>query len=117
LFDLAQQIRAASRVHLQHPARYASQSSVSGSGDGSKKSRIRVPEASDLYTSRSVGTVMGMGGTASGIGTAITTYLIGFVSDHYSFTPVLIGAGIVPLVATGITLLLVPNGNVNQNAN
>jgi ACS family hexuronate transporter-like MFS transporter len=72
---------------------------------------------SDLYPSRSVGTVMGMSGTASGIGTAITTYLIGFVSDHYSFTPVLIGAGIVPLIATGITLLLVPDGNVNQRAN
>jgi ACS family hexuronate transporter-like MFS transporter len=71
---------------------------------------------SDLYSSHSVATVIGVSGTASGIGTAIATFFIGFISDHYSFTPVLIAAGIVPLIATGLTLALVRNPNVNRYA-
>jgi len=55
-----------------------------------------------------------MSGTASGIGTIIATYLIGFVSDRYSFRPILVGGGIVPLIATALTLLLVRNGKVNH---
>jgi len=69
---------------------------------------------SDLYPSHAVATVSGMSGTASGIGTIIATYLIGFVSDRYSFGPILIGAGILPLIATALTLWLVRNGKVNR---
>ena len=69
---------------------------------------------SDLYPSNTVATVSGMSGTASGVGTIIATYLIGIVSDRYSFSPVLIGAGILPLIATALTLLLVQNGKVNR---
>jgi ACS family hexuronate transporter-like MFS transporter len=69
---------------------------------------------SDLYPSNTVATVSGMSGTASGIGTIIATYLIGFVSDRYSFGPILIGAGILPLIATALTLLLVRSGKVNH---
>jgi len=68
---------------------------------------------SDLYPSYSVATVMGMSGTASGVGTIIATYLIGYVSDHYSFGPVLTVAGIAPLIATALTLLLVRGSKVN----
>jgi ACS family hexuronate transporter-like MFS transporter len=69
---------------------------------------------SDLYPSNTVATVSGMSGTASGVGTIIATYLIGIVSDRYSFSPVLIGAGILPLIGTALTLLLVQNGKVNR---
>jgi ACS family hexuronate transporter-like MFS transporter len=70
---------------------------------------------SDLYPSNTVATVSGMSGTASGVGTIIATYLIGVVSDRYSFSPVLIGAGILPLIATAMTLLLVQKGKVTRS--
>lgn len=62
---------------------------------------------SDLYPSRTVATVSGMSGTGAGIGTIISTYLIGWVSDRYSFEPILIVASLVPLVATALVFLLV----------
>ena len=62
---------------------------------------------SDLYPRRSVASVSGMSGTGAGIGTIISTYLIGWVSDRYSFEPVLIVASFVPLVATALVFLLV----------
>ena len=46
---------------------------------------------------------------APGIGTIGAIYLTGWVADHYSFAPILIGASIVPLVAMAAVLLLVRN--------
>jgi predicted MFS family arabinose efflux permease len=48
-----------------------------------------------------------MGGTGAGLGTILSTYLIGYVADRYSFEPVLIVASLVPLLATAVVLLLV----------
>lgn len=62
---------------------------------------------SDLYPSRTVATVSGLSGTGAGVGTIISTYLIGWVSDHYSFEPVLIVASFIPLIATALVFLLV----------
>ena len=61
---------------------------------------------SDLYASESVATVSGMGGTGAGLGTMVSTLLIGGIADRYSFEPVLIGASVIPLVATGLVLVL-----------
>jgi ACS family hexuronate transporter-like MFS transporter len=61
---------------------------------------------SDLFPSRSVASVSGMSGTGAGIGTIISTWLIGYVADHYSFNPVLIAASTIPLVATALVLWL-----------
>jgi MFS transporter, ACS family, hexuronate transporter len=63
----------------------------------------------DLYASRSVATVSGMSGCGAGIGTLLSTFLIGKVTDRYSFEPVLIAASLVPLVATALVFLLIPN--------
>jgi ACS family hexuronate transporter-like MFS transporter len=63
----------------------------------------------DLFPSESVATVSGMSGTGAGIGTILSTYLIGYVSDRYSFGPILIGASLVPLVGMALVLLLVRN--------
>jgi ACS family hexuronate transporter-like MFS transporter len=60
----------------------------------------------DIYPSHSVATVSGMSGTGAGIGTILSTYLIGWTADRYSFEPVLILASIIPLVATALVLLL-----------
>jgi ACS family hexuronate transporter-like MFS transporter len=64
---------------------------------------------SDLYRSESVATVSGMSGTGAGIGTIISTYLIGYVSDRYSFGPILIAASLIPLVGMVLVLVLVRN--------
>jgi len=61
----------------------------------------------DLYPSKAVATVSGMSGAAAGIGTIISTLLIGRVTDKYSFEPVLIGASLVPVVATVLVFVLV----------
>ena len=62
---------------------------------------------SDLYRSQSVATVSGMSGTGAGLGTIVSTYLIGYVSDHYSFKPILIGASLIPLVGMILVLILI----------
>ena len=62
---------------------------------------------SDLYPSRSVASVSGMSGTGAGVGTIISTYLIGWTADRYSFEPVLVAGSLVPLVATALVFLLI----------
>jgi ACS family hexuronate transporter-like MFS transporter len=61
----------------------------------------------DIYPKRSVASVAGMGGTSAGLGTIGATYLVGYVSDRFSFEPLLIGASLIPLVAMALVLLLV----------
>lgn len=68
----------------------------------------------DLYPSGSVASVSGMSGTGAGIGTIISTFLIGYVSDRYSFEPVLIAASLVPLVATVLVMALVRSPKESQ---
>jgi len=63
----------------------------------------------DLFPSESVATVSGMSGTGAGIGTILSTYLIGYTADRHSFGPILIGASLVPLLAMVLVLLLVRN--------
>jgi ACS family hexuronate transporter-like MFS transporter len=62
---------------------------------------------SDLFPSHSVATVSGMAGTGAGLGTIISTFLIGYISDHYSFAPILIGASLIPLVAMVLVHVLI----------
>jgi MFS transporter, ACS family, aldohexuronate transporter len=69
---------------------------------------------SDLYKSQSVATVSGMSGTGAGLGTIISTYLIGYVSDHYSFEPILITASLVPLLGMVLVLFLIRNKRVTE---
>jgi ACS family hexuronate transporter-like MFS transporter len=62
---------------------------------------------SDLYPSGSVASVSGLSGTGAGVGTIVSTFLIGWISDRYSFAPILVGASLVPLVATALVFLLI----------
>lgn len=61
----------------------------------------------DVFAPRAVGTVAGMAGTGAGIGTLISTYLIGRVTDATSFAPVVAAAAIVPCAATAVFVSLV----------
>jgi ACS family hexuronate transporter-like MFS transporter len=62
---------------------------------------------SDLYRSDSVATVSGMSGTGAGLGTIVSTFLIGYVSDHYSFEPILITASFIPFLGMILVLILI----------
>jgi len=63
----------------------------------------------DIYPTSSVASVSGLGGTGAGIGTIAAIYATGWVSDRYSFAPILVGASILPLVAMVAMLTLVRN--------
>src|SRR5207244_4201549 len=62
----------------------------------------------DLYDGNSVATVSGMSGAAAGVGTIVSTLVIGQVSDRISFEPVLIGASVLPVIATILVFVLIP---------
>ena len=70
---------------------------------------------SDLFASESVASVAGLSGTGAGIGAIVAFKLIGYVSDArqatgtHSFDPIVIVAGLVPLVGMILVLLLVRN--------
>jgi ACS family hexuronate transporter-like MFS transporter len=70
---------------------------------------------SDLFGSESVASVSGLSGTGAGIGTIVAFKLIGYFSDArqaagtHSFDPIVILAGLVPLVGMILVLLLVRN--------
>ena len=75
---------------------------------------------SDLFYSESVASVAGMSGTAAGLGTIVAFKLIGHFSDArqalggHSFDPIIIVAGLVPVVAMILTLLLVRNTEATE---
>jgi ACS family hexuronate transporter-like MFS transporter len=70
---------------------------------------------SDLFGSESVASVAGLSGTGAGIGTIMAFKLIGYVSDArqgagtHSFDPIVILAGVVPLVGMILVLFLLRN--------
>jgi ACS family hexuronate transporter-like MFS transporter len=64
----------------------------------------------DLYENRAVASVAGMAGAAAGGGTLVSTYFIGVVADRFSFTPILVTASVVPLLAAVLVVALVRNG-------
>jgi ACS family hexuronate transporter-like MFS transporter len=68
----------------------------------------------DLYPTGSVASVSGMSGTGAGIGTIAATFLTGFVADRYSFAPILVGASLIPLLATTMLLVLIRNSGATD---
>ncbi|HLZ41239.1 MAG TPA: MFS transporter [Candidatus Sulfotelmatobacter sp.] len=75
---------------------------------------------SDLFDSRSVASVSGLGGTGTGLGTIVAFKLIGYFSDArqatgtHAFDPIIIVAGIVPFIGMILTLLLVRNTEATE---
>jgi len=75
---------------------------------------------SDLFHSESVASVSGISGTAAGLGTIIAFKLIGHFSDArsamatHSFDPIVIVAGLVPLVGMILVLVLVRNTDATR---
>jgi len=72
-------------------------------------STMAISLPADLYQARAVATVAGLSGTAAGLGTIGSTFLIGIVADRFSFTPILVVASFIPLAAAILVIALVRN--------
>jgi MFS transporter, ACS family, hexuronate transporter len=55
---------------------------------------------SDFFPARAVASVAGLGGTAAGIGAMIFTFTTGWVVDRFSYTPILVTAGLLAPLGT-----------------
>jgi ACS family hexuronate transporter-like MFS transporter len=67
---------------------------------------------SDYFPEAAVGSVAGLGGMGAGIGAILFTQATGLVVDHFSYTPMLVMAGMLP--AVGTTILFVPGGPIGR---
>jgi ACS family hexuronate transporter-like MFS transporter len=61
---------------------------------------------SDFFPANAVGSVAGLGGTGAGIGSMIFIFTTGWVVDHFSYTPILIAAGLLGPIGTIILFAL-----------
>jgi ACS family hexuronate transporter-like MFS transporter len=61
----------------------------------------------DAFHTRAVASVSGLGGAGAGVGTLISTYLIGQITDRFSFEPVIIVASLIPCLATLVFVTMV----------
>lgn len=64
---------------------------------------------SDFFPSRAVGSVAGLGGTGAGIGSMIFIFSTGWIVDNFSYTPVLVTAGLLAPIGTAVLFLLAGN--------
>jgi ACS family hexuronate transporter-like MFS transporter len=67
---------------------------------------------SDFFPPGAVGSVAGLGGTGAGIGSMIFIFTTGWVVDNFSYTPILVTAGI--LAPVGTVLLFVLAGRIER---
>src|SRR5437773_1435074 len=62
---------------------------------------------SDVFPKNLVGTTWGLASMGAGFGGMVFTLITGWVVDHYSYVPVFIGFGILPLISATIIWTLV----------
>lgn len=67
---------------------------------------------SDFFPTKSVGSVAGLGGTGAGIGSMIFIFTTGWVIDHFSYTPILVAAGM--LAPIGTVVLFALSGRIKR---
>jgi ACS family hexuronate transporter-like MFS transporter len=61
---------------------------------------------SDFFPAQAVGAVAGLGGVGAGIGAILYVLATGWVVDHFSYTPILIVASLLPILGTVILFIL-----------
>lgn len=61
---------------------------------------------SDFFPKSAVGSIAGLGGMGAGVGSIIFTYATGWVVDNFSYTPILVAAGILAPVGTIVLFAL-----------
>jgi ACS family hexuronate transporter-like MFS transporter len=62
---------------------------------------------SDLFPQDVVASVSGLSGFAAGAMGSLFTFAAGAIVDKYSYLPVFIAAGVIPLLATAAVLILI----------
>ena len=55
---------------------------------------------SDVFPGEAVASVAGLGGVGAGLGAILFTMTTGYVVDHYSYTPILLTAAVLPIAGT-----------------
>ena len=60
----------------------------------------RIP--ADVFPKNLVGSIFGLASMGAGLGGMIFALLTGWVLDHYSYVPVFVGFGVLPLVSAGV---------------
>jgi ACS family hexuronate transporter-like MFS transporter len=61
---------------------------------------------SDFFPQQAVAAVAGLGGVGAGVGAILYVLTTGWVVDHFSYTPILIIAGLLPLLGTVVLFML-----------
>jgi len=61
---------------------------------------------SDFFPKKAVGSVAGLGGTGAGIGSMIFIFSTGWIVDNFSYTPVLVTAGLLAPIGTLVLFAL-----------
>jgi ACS family hexuronate transporter-like MFS transporter len=67
---------------------------------GALASMLALP--ADVFPKNSVASVYGLASMGSGFGGMVFTLITGWVVDHYSYTPVFIGFGLIPLICATV---------------
>jgi MFS transporter, ACS family, aldohexuronate transporter len=67
---------------------------------------------SDFFPPQAVAAVAGLGGVGAGVGAILYVLTTGWVVDHFSYTPILIIAGLLPLLGT--TILFALGGRIQK---
>ena len=67
---------------------------------------------SDFFPATLVGSIAGLGGTGAGIGSMIFIFTTGWVVDNFSYTPILVTAGI--LAPVGTLVLFALSGRIGR---
>lgn len=67
---------------------------------------------SDFFPKSAVGSVAGLGGMGAGIGSMIFIFTTGWVVDNFSYTPILVAAGL--LAPIGTIVLLALSGKIGR---
>ncbi len=70
----------------------------------------------DVFDARAVASASGLGGSAAGAGTLLSTWLIGQIADQYSFDPIVLAASIIPPLAAAVFVVLVRRGETLRRA-
>ena len=60
----------------------------------------------DLVATRLVASVSGFSGMGAGLGSVLFTKLVGYIADTYSFTPVFVMVGVLPLLSLAMLFMV-----------
>jgi len=63
----------------------------------------------DLFPARDVATIWGLFGAVGSLGGGVFVATVGWVTEHYSYTPIFVAVGLMHIVSAFIIMLMIPN--------